>query len=278
MRQSLWVDWAVQHPVSTVNHLTLGAGSARDRYYVADLRFMNASEQDALLERFSASVLGPFLAIDRSLARGSLSAFSIEHVTPSGLAAYWVSSSHALRRVVANPFLTWEWRDRFQLEPNAPPEVAPRTHEELRIAHNIALARADAPAAAHWLEALLADCDLSHAQSFADGDALLGSRLERGASLVYTVYFRAAGPDPNEPTLILHSVVSEAAAGSLVEKDHTVADVSMPFTIPASRWKPGYVYASISELIRRIGTERWYGTFRAPRQRASTEEELLKIE
>ena len=56
----------------------------------------------------------------------------------------------------------------------------------------------------------------------------------------------------------------------------------MPFAIPASRWKAGYVYASIPEIIRRIGSEQWTATFRPTRgprvPRASAEFELLSLE
>jgi len=45
-----------------------------------------------------------------------------------------------------------------------------------------------------------------------------------------------------------------------------VADVGMPFAIPASRWKRGYVYASVTEIIKRIGRERWYGSFQPARE------------
>jgi hypothetical protein len=171
-------------------------------------------------------------------------------------------------------------RDRFGLTPNDPPSTPPANFEQLRVAHNIAAARGDSAAAERWLGQLLTGCDRSHATTFSDGDALLGTRLERGASLVLSVYFRASGPDPSEPDLVLHSSLVSAPAGSLVPRDTAVADVGMPFAIPASRWKAGYVYASITEVIRRIGSERWYGTFRSARARsldASPELEILRL-
>jgi len=282
MRQSLWVDWSLQRPVQTVNRPPSGVGTTHDRYYVADLRFMSATEQDALLASYSATAIGSFLALDRSQAPGELSAFTVQRVEPTALEAYWLSSSHALRQVLPDPFLTWELRDRFNLSPNPPPTSAPQGFEQLRIAHNIAVARGDLEAAARWLAALLADAQRTPALDFEDGSSLLGSRLERGTSLVYSVYFRAAGPNPSEPQLLMHSALNAAPAGSLVDPDRVVAEVGMPFAIPASRWKPGYVYASITEIIRRIGSEHWFGTFRSPREagaaRASAQFELLSLE
>ncbi|HEY4103351.1 MAG TPA: glycosyltransferase family 39 protein [Polyangiaceae bacterium] len=265
MRQSLWVDWSVQRPALTVTRLPTTPATGQERYYIADMRFLGASEQEALAQAFSIDALDAFLTIDRAAPKGNLRAFTIDRVEPSLLQRYWVSNHFAERRVKPNAFLTWELRDRFALTPNELPNETPRSFEEMRIAHNIAVARGDSAAANHWLAALLAGADRRAARGFIDGDELLGTRLERKTSLVYSVYFRAAGPDPAEPELVMHSIV-KAPSSSLVPSDPAVAEVGMPFSIPASRWKPGYVYSSITELIHRIGHEHWFGTFRPPHE------------
>ena len=266
MRQSLWVDWSMQRPAATVNHLPTNAATGQDRYYVADLRFMGANEQESLVHDFSVTALDTFLTIDRAAPPGSFHALKIERRAPSFLAAYWVSSSYAEREIVPNPFSEWELRDRFELLPNDPPQVAPHTFEELRIAHNIAVARGDEAGAARYANLLLQGCDASMQRTFSSGTRLFCARLERSPALLFDVYFLAAGPDPSEPELAMHSVVEKAPTGSLVDRDATIADVGMPFAIPPSRWKRDYLYASITELVRRIGRERWYGTFRPARE------------
>jgi hypothetical protein len=281
MRQSLWVDWSVQRPVQTVNRLPIGPAAGPERYYVADQRFMDASEQEALAAQFALTVVGPYLAVDREQTRGPLRAFAVQRNEPSALQSYWLSSTHALREIVPDPYLGWEMRDRFGLTPNDSPSGPPANFEQVRVAHNIAVARGDSAAAERWLAQLLAGCDRAHATAFSDGDALLGTRLERGASLVFSAYFRASGPDPNEPDLVMHSSLDAAPASSLVPRDAAVAEVGMPFAIPTSRWKPGYVYASVTEVIRRIGSERWYGAFRPARARgpsSSPEFEILRLQ
>ena len=281
MRQSLWVDWSLQRPVTTIARLPSGAVTARDRYYAADRRFMSGAEQDTLAATFALTALGPFLAIDRAAPLGELRGFEIERVEPSALEAYWLSSSHALRQILPDPFLTWELKDRFALAPNPAPTAPPTTFEQKRIAHNIAVARGDESAAAQWLDALLKDCDRSHALGFGSGNTLLGTRLERGSSLVFNVYVLAAGADPREPELSMRSTIIAPATPSLVDLDTTPAEVGMPFSIPASRWKSGYVYSSITEVIRRIGKERWTAQFRThdgDRVQTSPEFELLRME
>jgi hypothetical protein len=269
MRQSLWVDWTMRRPAATVSHPPSTPATGQDRYYVADMRFMTATEQEALVQNFSVTALDTFLTVDRAAPKGEFQVLDVQRYEPSWLEKYWVSSTHALRRVVPNPFVTWELRDRFELSPNDPPARAPVSFEEIRIAHNIAVARSDEAGAARGLTALLAGCDHSASRTFADGDQLLGTRLERGTSLVYSVYLLAAGPDASEPALVMHSIVESAPASSLVGKDTAVADVGVPFGIPTSRWKRGYVYVSLTEVIRRIGRERWYGSFHSARESGS---------
>ncbi|HEY3665437.1 MAG TPA: glycosyltransferase family 39 protein, partial [Polyangiaceae bacterium] len=97
MRQSLWVDWSLQRPVQTVSRLPLGPAQGGDRYYVADQRFMDASEQEALAEHFALTAVGPYLAVDRAQERAPLSAFAVQRKEPSWLESYFRSSTHALR-------------------------------------------------------------------------------------------------------------------------------------------------------------------------------------
>ena len=35
----------------------------------------------------------------------------------------------------------------------------------------------------------------------------------------------------------------------------------MPFALPTSFWRPGFVYESVTELMRRPGRERYVGAF-----------------
>jgi len=282
MRQSLWVDWSLQRPVSTVMRLPSGEWSARERYYIADLRFMGAREQEALVAGVAPVVIGPFLAIDRAAPAAPLTAFAVERVAPSLLEAYWVSSSHALRRIAPDPYATWELRDRFGLTPNEPPSASPHSYEELRIAHNIAVSRGDAALATRYREQALAGILRGPSESFPNGDAYLGSRLEHDGSLVVTIYFSSAGPDETEPELFIRSSIKDRAFASMVPKDTLAAEVGMPFAIPTNRWKRDYIYSSITEVIERIGSEVWMATFRGTRgaglYQPPTQFEVLSLE
>lgn len=267
MRQSLWVDWSLQRPVSTAMRWPSGpaSASARDRYYIADLRFMGPNEQEALVRGTAPLVVGPFLQIDRAAPPTPLTAFAVQRVAPSWLEEYWVSGSHALRQITPDPYATWELRDRFGLTPNEPPATPPLGYEQLRIAHNIAVSRGDAITAAHLRGQALVGILRGPSESFQNGDAYLGTRLERDGSLVATLYFSSAGPDESEPELFVRSSIKDGALASLVPKDTLAAEVGMPFVIPTSRWKRDYIYSSVTEVIARIGSEVWTASFRSTR-------------
>jgi len=263
MKQSLWVEWALRRPARTVTALPQSPQWGPERYYIADLRFMSPAEQESLVHGFAASALGPFLAVDRAHGPAPLQAFSLVPHEPSAFQAYFTSSSHALYRVEPDPYATWEMRDRFALTPNEVPHAAPLGFEQLRIAHNIAWSQGDVATAKKWLDALLVDSDHSVNNHFSDGSELLAARLERGSSLIFSLYFLAGPTDESEPEFAMHSLLLGAPPGSLVDKDLALQDVGMPFEIPSSRWKPGYVYASRTSVLRRLGRERWTGAFRS---------------
>jgi hypothetical protein len=264
------VDWALERPVRTVSSVPSTPANGLDRYYIADLRFMSSAEQETLAQSFAMLALGPFVAVDRAAPKGPLHAFAILGREPNLVESYFVSGSHALESIVADPFLTWELRDRFGETPNDPPPAAPQGLEQLRIAHNIALARGDAAGAKHWLAALLAGVDRSRELHFKDGSRLLGTRLERGTSTLFYVYFQAGSANTAEQSLSVRSVVDSAPRFSLVPKDGLVQQVSMPFCIAPNRWKNGHVYASVTELLKRPGRERFYVSVRGVRSELVT--------
>ena len=98
----------------------------------------------AALADASAAVLS-FLAIwmiARNARRGPLEAFSFIEREPSLFEYLFVSGTEPHREVAADPFLTWELRVHFA-QAAEPPAEAPRTLDQRRIAHNIAVWRGD---------------------------------------------------------------------------------------------------------------------------------------
>jgi hypothetical protein len=48
---------------------------------------------------------------------------------------------------------------------------------------------------------------------------------------------------------------------SLTPRDTLPWDVGMPFALPTSLWRPGFLYTAVSEIVRRPGRERYAGAW-----------------
>jgi hypothetical protein len=256
MKWALWMPWVLPGPART------GSESPHwitDRYYVTDGRFSNSRSLRDVAARNHTMVVGPFWIFDYKAPVGPLEGFCIERRAAHGLERFLVSSTHDLHTVAPDPFLTWEMRDYLLQQPNPEPAVAPKTFEQLRIAHNMAVQRGDVEAQRALRDKLLAGTDRSAATEYTDGTRLLGVRFESDASDVLTVYFESSGP--SSPRFTIRSRVEAKAPGSLVPADALEWEVGLPPTIPHDAWKTGYIYSSITELCPRPGRERFVGSW-----------------
>ncbi len=95
-------------------------------------------------------------------------------------------------------------------------------------------------------------------------------RFEPGSSDVLTVTFRAGRARAEGHRFRIESAVEAAPALSLTPKDPTLREVGLPSVVPPALWKPGYLYTSITEVLKRPGRERFSGYFVGPGARAST--------
>jgi hypothetical protein len=256
MKRSLWVPWVLERP-SRVD----GTGKIHrgERYLVTDGRF---ARSEALLENTrhaSTTVVGPFWIFDLGAKPSGLQGFSIEREEPGLFSRYFVSSTHALRKVVADPFWTWELRDHLRQVPNPEPSAEPSTREQLRIAHNIAVRQGDSARARQLRARLLLGADTQAATLYEDGTWLLATRFEHGASDVLSVYFESTGPA--EQRFRIRSRVEAKMPGSLVPADTLEWEVGLPSLLQRDIWRPGYLYVSVTEILKRPGRERFVGAW-----------------
>jgi hypothetical protein len=256
MKRSLWVPWVLQRPTRVDGTGTI---LKAERYLVTDGRF---TKSETLLEntrRASTTVVGPFWIFDRGAKPGEIQGFSIEREEPGLLSRYFVSSTHALRKVVADPFWTWELRDHLRQVPNPEPSGEPTTPEQLRIAHNIAIRHGDAQLARQLRARLLRGADTRVATLYEDGTWLLASRFEHGASDILSLYFESTGPA--EQRFRIRSRVEAKMVGSLVPADTLEWEVGLPSLLQRDIWRPGYLYVSVTEILKRPGRERFVGSW-----------------
>jgi hypothetical protein len=261
---SAWgVDWALRRPTAQIDSPPTRSNGGDDRYFLADLAFMKPRDQLRMARDFKIVAVGQYAMVDRNAPPGPAEGYRFEAKEPSLLSWYFVSGTDPARSVQADPWYTWELRDEFEQTPNPIPESpAPTTLDELRVAHNAALATGDAARAEELQAELVTKLDAHATTRFTNGTVLLGEHFARGVAPVLETYFQAAGPASEDDLQFdIQSVVERAPFLSLVEADPKVKAAGMPLVIPPRFWKAGYIYVDRTEIRHRPGNEVFIGFF-----------------
>jgi hypothetical protein len=256
-------DWALHRPVVGVDGPPSRVPRADDRYFIGNLDFMPAADQGALAAQFHMVAVGPFVVVDRTGPNAPADGYSFDSRSPNAIEWYFVSSDPIVT-VRADPWYTWELREQFGQVPNAAPTVAPLAPEELRIAHNMAVAMGDAVRADAYEAKLVEKLLIYPALTFTDGTRLLGERITPDVAPTLEVYFAAAGPSNADVQFEVESSVRKRSRLSLVPPDETVSVLGPSFAVPPKLWKRGFIYVSRSEVRPRPGSENIAGYFTGP--------------
>jgi hypothetical protein len=254
-------EWALHRPVYGLALAQYVSDPKRERYFVGDLRFLNAEDQKRAAATFHLVTLGPYLFIDRDAANAPLEASRFDEREPNLFEWYFASPSEPIRTVRPDAWSTWELREHYEQSPNSPPGEPPKTLDEIRIAQNLAVATGDSAAAERWSARLLASLDTSVAASFSDGTRLLGQRFVRGVDPKLELYFLANGPLTNEYMFEVASNVEAPPVLSLVPADPKVKQYGPPFVISPRLWRKGFIYLDRVDVRRRPGREHFAGFF-----------------
>jgi 4-amino-4-deoxy-L-arabinose transferase-like glycosyltransferase len=261
MKPSYWMDFVLERRVVFTSPPR--PQRAPTSHFALDARFSASEALRSLTRDYAVQAFGPYWIADASAPHEPIVGHAAVRREPGFFERLFVSSNHALYEVKPSPYLTWELREHVGLEPNPVPRVAPRA-DERRSAYNAAVASGDEALAARLRGELFSGVERLAARDFSRGVRLLGVRHDRGASDVLTVYFEAAGPLRGDPGFVITSIVEAPPRHSLVPPDELEWNVGMPFAFPTSFWRPGFVYESVTELMRRPGRERYVGDFRGP--------------
>ncbi len=259
-------SWTLGGRVVSFNR-AIPKGPAKDRRdtYLADLRYLDSASADALFRNFQVTVVGSFLQVQRQEPWAPLAGFALEEREPNLFERYFLNGTEPVRTVVADPFVTWEMRYHFD-QPAEPPNVAPTTSAQRRIAHNIAVAAGDT-ARADALLASLEDALSPPRFELTNGSSLLGVTYTKGAEDQLTVYVLAREPMARGTGFSVKSRVLQAPWGSLTMADPTSREVALPFLIPPERFRAGFVYENKMPIRKRPGKEEFVASFSAPRGR-----------
>jgi hypothetical protein len=147
-------------------------------------------------------------------------------------------------------------------QPVEAPTAAPVTAEQLRVAHNVAVAGKDGPGIARWRAELARRLDVRRAATFDDGTELIGAVHGRGAERGMTLYF-LTGPKGIAPNLkfSVSAKVTRAPRLSTLPLDPEVIEVGLPPIVPSALWQPGQIYSVKFTYRHRPGTEQLSGSF-----------------
>jgi hypothetical protein len=214
---------------------------------------MPSDAQEKLTKEFAVTAVGPFWKIVENAPAAPIEAYSFVEREPSWWEWYFVSGTEPHREIAPDPYLTWELRDHFH-QPAEPPKEPPKTLEQRRVAHNLALAQGDAARAASLLAEIERELRPLHAR-FEDGSEIVGARFDDGARPLLTLILRAGDPPAADAQLTVRSRVIAKAPWSLTIADPTEREVGLPLPIAPQRWKKGYLYSDRVPIRKRPGAE-----------------------
>ena len=263
MKPSWALEWALRHPVRTVRFMPQPGFTM-----LVDSRFAQPDLLIALGQRASVQAFGPFWVARAAPHPDALIGFRITREEPSAWRRYFVDAHDPSFGFEPDPLWTWELRVHLSLSPNpipSPassgrgPEALARAGDDgghLRIAHNMAIASGDESRAAQLRQQLEARLHPIACGRPAAGLTLLGYEWLPSVAPRLRVYVLAAGPTPHPWQAHVTSRVLRRP-WSTVSPPHAIRQVGMPFPLPSTLFRAGFIYASESEIREQPGIERY---------------------
>ncbi|HTQ45328.1 MAG TPA: glycosyltransferase family 39 protein [Polyangiaceae bacterium] len=253
-------DWALHHRTRSEGEPFKDA-PPEERYAVADLRFIGSGQMKNLANDHKMFVVDDWVMADREQPHGPLEAYVFDERQPKWWEWYFQYGTEPVRTIRPDAWATWELRDALGQQPNPYPTDTPHTLEQLRIAHNIAVAKGDTDAATALEQKILGQLDTHVAAAFDDGTRLLGQKYESGVQKELTLMFRAPGAAHDDWEFALDSQVVKRKPLSLVAPDSKIEQGGAPFRVPPTLWRTGFFYAEHAVIHKRPGREHFQGRF-----------------
>jgi hypothetical protein len=203
-------------------------------------------------------VYGPTWVVDQREPPASIDVYSMNERQPNPFEWLVYGGTEPTRTLgkTPDPWLTWELRTHVGQE--APmPTGEPVTIDEIRIAHNAAIARGDEAEAARWRKRIEAELDRSVATPFSGNVNLLGVRVTDGVEPRVESWFECTGP-MSEASFQVRSTVEKQETFSLIPPDPTDREMALGPLIPTRLWRKGMIYETHAVLNHRIGVERYW--------------------
>jgi len=262
MRASWAQQWALHRPI-----VSMGAAPpprANDgHYFVGDLGSMPAAEQRDLFDKYAVVAVGPYVFVDLAAPWAPAEAYVFDQREPGWFEWYFRSGVAPVRSIRADPWVTWELREHLGQTPNLAPSGLPVTLDEVRIAHNAALAAGDEQLATGYKNQMDRRVDMTSAMALSDGTRLLGTHVIGGVAPSLSIYFLALHPLDANVSFNVYGRVFARSALSLVPADPVIRRVGTSVVPSPMLWRPGFIYVESCDLLPRPGHELFFGDFGA---------------
>jgi hypothetical protein len=232
----------------------VAAPPAQARTLFLDSRGTSLGDLRVAAGKYHVYAVESFWLVDLKEPPAPLSGYRFDEHEPSLLEGLSLGRVEPVRTVVEDPWVTWEWRTLLG-QPAQEPTAAPSTAEQLRVAHNVAVARGDAAAVSRWQAALSARLNWQVHASWDNGTELLGAIRHTGAQRGFTFYFRAGTFKTDARFSVFAKVVSPPRFSTL-PMDPAELDLTTNPIWPTTLWKPGGIYSVKVVFRKRPGTER----------------------
>ena len=223
------------------------------RLFVLDARVTSEAELRDAARRYHVRAVGWLWMMDRAAPPAPLDGFSFAEHEPGLFESFWRGATEPIRRVVPDPWITWEWRTLLG-QPATAPATAPITLDQIRIAHNLMVSRKDDATAAVYRRALVSRLNLPVTAKWSAAVELLGVDHHRGAARSFTPYV-LAGSALKCGKVAIKSHVTKRRFLSTLPIDPDVHDLAPLPPIRCELWQPGHIYSAPTVYRHRAGHE-----------------------
>ncbi|MGO9833354.1 MAG: ArnT family glycosyltransferase [Polyangiaceae bacterium] len=260
-----WEDiWAAKALGVEVNAppRELGPVNVSHPFFIARPSRMSADELLQISKAAHVRVYGNVWLVDERKAAAPIDAYRVDERDPNPIQWVLYGDADPIRSTTAtpDPFLTWEWRTHLGVRSKAP-TIAPRTLDELRIAHNAAVEEGNAAAAELYQARIEGQIDRNVTARYNDGTRIVGVRVGGGSRGKLEVWFLAGDQPRGDAVFTLHSTVDRAEPLSLVPASPVVREMSWDVPLPPKLWRKGFLYVTETLLLHRTGYERYTGSW-----------------
>jgi hypothetical protein len=274
--------WTIRGQANTTAAPVTGAPSdSTHPFWFARASGMSSDEQRRIARSAYVQVFGDTWVVDQRKPPAPLDAYSLNEREPNPIEWLFLGGTEPVRTAGAqpDPWLTWEWRTHLGLEAPAP-TGEPRSLDEMRIAHNVAVSRGDQAGARAWRDRIEAQLDRTRQASFQNLQ-LVGVRVVGGVQPRIESWFEPSAAPTGDATFAVRSTLEARAPLSLLPVNKTDREMAYAPSLATRLWREHFLYKTVTVMNHRIGRERylgrWVGAW-APRRSDGAPETTLAIE